>query len=163
MAPASPGFLIACGALRYAFTLSARLGARHRGGRHVRDRVDQVAFAWTADSATEDAACSAPKAGRPEAPPTARGGGARRASGRRDEGSAPSRARAVALDRLPPDDELWDVRAAARFLRRSVSWVYHKAEDGTLPVKRLGGWGLRFIPSELRAWVEAGDARRRRD
>jgi predicted DNA-binding transcriptional regulator AlpA len=52
------------------------------------------------------------------------------------------------------------VRAAARFLRRSVSWVYHKAEDGTLPVKRLGGWGLRFMPSELRAWVDAGDARR---
>jgi len=37
-----------------------------------------------------------------------------------------------------------------------VSWVYHRAEDGTLPVRRLGGWGLRFIPGELRAWVEAG-------
>jgi predicted DNA-binding transcriptional regulator AlpA len=35
-----------------------------------------------------------------------------------------------------------------------VSWVYHKAEDGTLPVKRLGGWGVRFIPAELRSWVE---------
>ena len=61
---------------------------------------------------------------------------------------------------LPPDDELWDVRAAARFLRRSVSWVYHRAEDGSLPVRRLGGWGLRFIPGELRAWVESGGARR---
>jgi predicted DNA-binding transcriptional regulator AlpA len=61
---------------------------------------------------------------------------------------------------LPPDDELWDVRAAARYLKRSVSWVYHKAEDGTLPVRRLGGWGLRFIPGELRAWVESGGARR---
>jgi len=60
---------------------------------------------------------------------------------------------------LPPDNELWDVRAAARFLKRSVSWVYHKAEDGTLPVRRLGGWGLRFIPGELRAWVESGGAR----
>jgi len=57
---------------------------------------------------------------------------------------------------LPPDDELWDVRAAARFLKRSVSWVYHRAEDGTLPVKRLAGWGLRFIPGELRAWVDSG-------
>ncbi len=57
---------------------------------------------------------------------------------------------------LPPDDELWDVHAAARFLKRSVSWVYHKAEDGTLPVRRLGGWGLRFIPGELRSWVESG-------
>jgi len=63
---------------------------------------------------------------------------------------------------LPPDDELWDVRAAARYLKRSVSWVYHKAEDGTLPVRRLGGWGLRFIPGELRAWVDTGGARRTR-
>lgn len=63
---------------------------------------------------------------------------------------------------LPPDDELWDVQAAARFLKRSVSWVYHRAEDGTLPVKRLAGWGVRFIPAELRAWVEDGGARRGR-
>jgi predicted DNA-binding transcriptional regulator AlpA len=63
---------------------------------------------------------------------------------------------------LPPDDELWDVHATARFLRRSVSWVYHRAEDGTLPVKRIGGWGLRFIPGEVRAWVEASGAPRRR-
>jgi predicted DNA-binding transcriptional regulator AlpA len=72
---------------------------------------------------------------------------------------------AAALPPLPPDDELWDVRAAARFLKRSVSWVYHRAEDGTLPVRRLGGWGLRFIPGELRAWVETGSvatARQRR-
>ncbi len=59
---------------------------------------------------------------------------------------------------LPPDSELWDVHAAARFLGRSVSWVYHKAEDGTLPARRLGGWGIRFIPAELRAWV-ASDGR----
>jgi len=64
-------------------------------------------------------------------------------------------------DQLPADNELWDVHAAARFLKRSVSWVYHKAEDGTLPVRRLGGWGIRFIPSELRAWVESGGAVRR--
>jgi predicted DNA-binding transcriptional regulator AlpA len=63
---------------------------------------------------------------------------------------------------LPPDNELWDVRAAAKFLKRSVSWVYHRAEDGTLPVRRLGGWGIRSIPGELRAWVESGGAERRR-
>jgi predicted DNA-binding transcriptional regulator AlpA len=63
---------------------------------------------------------------------------------------------------LPPDNELWDVHAAARFLKRSVSWVYHRAEDGTLPVKRLAGWGVRFIPSELRAWVHEGGGRRSR-
>jgi predicted DNA-binding transcriptional regulator AlpA len=60
------------------------------------------------------------------------------------------------------DDELWDVHAAAKFLRRSVSWVYHRVEDGTLPVKRLAGWGVRFIPSELRAWVQDGGGRRGR-
>jgi predicted DNA-binding transcriptional regulator AlpA len=43
-----------------------------------------------------------------------------------------------------------------------VSWVYHRSEDGTLPVKRIGGWGLRFIPAEVRAWVEASGAARRR-
>jgi predicted DNA-binding transcriptional regulator AlpA len=68
----------------------------------------------------------------------------------------------VAVAELPPDNELWDVRAAARFLKRSVSWIYHRAEDGTLPVKRLGGWGLRFVPGELRAWVETGGAAKRR-
>ena len=62
---------------------------------------------------------------------------------------------------LPPENELWDVHAAARFLKRSVSWIYHRVEDGTLPVKRLAGWGVRFIPSELRAWVETGGAVRR--
>lgn len=62
---------------------------------------------------------------------------------------------------LPPDNELWDVYAAARFLKRSASWVYHKAEDGTLPVKRIGSWGLRFMPGDLRAWVAAGAPRRR--
>lgn len=63
----------------------------------------------------------------------------------------------VSEPELPPDNELWDVHAAARFLKRSVSWVYHKAEDGTLPVRRLGGWGIRFVPAELRGWVVSGD------
>lgn len=97
---------------------------------------------------------------------------ARKASGKgtRGSGQAPGHAEGVERQErvgepvrpppLPPDNELWDVHAAARFLKRSVSWVYHKAEDGTLPVRRLGGWGLRFIPGELRAWVESGGARR---
>jgi predicted DNA-binding transcriptional regulator AlpA len=83
----------------------------------------------------------------------------------RAEDGAPRRrsTRAATADTpLPPDDELWDVQAAARFLKRSVSWVYHRAEDGTLPVKRLAGWGVRFIPAELRAWVQEGGARRSR-
>jgi hypothetical protein len=44
-----------------------------------------------------------------------------------------------------------------------VSWVYHRAEDGTLLVKRIGGWGLPFIRTELRAWVEAsGEPKRKK-
>ncbi len=62
---------------------------------------------------------------------------------------------------LPPDNELWDVHATARFLKRSVSWVHHRVEDGTLPVKHLAGWGVRFIPAEQRAWVQDGGGRRR--
>ncbi len=79
--------------------------------------------------------------------------------------AAPKRRRPAAKPnepQLPPDNELWGVQAAAKFLKRSVSWVYHRAEDGTLPVRRLGGWGIRFIPGELRAWVQSGAAGGRR-
>src|SRR5512137_124087 len=102
---------------------------------------DQVTFGW---------AGQAPE----KAPRRAARAPARVASQPASEAPAPSA--------LPPDDELWDVRAAARYLKRSVSWVYHRAEDGTLPVRRLGGWGLRFIPGELRAWVDSDGARRTR-
>lgn len=54
---------------------------------------------------------------------------------------------------LPPGNELWDVRAAARFLRMSMSWVYKRVEDGTLPVARLNGFSLRFDPAALREWA----------
>ena len=93
---------------------------------------------------------------RPGTPPTKVGGGARSAVGKtaheKDRAALPAPQAPAAL---PPDNELWDVHAAARFLKRSVSWVYHKAEDGTLPVRRLGGWGVRFVPADLRAWVES--------
>jgi predicted DNA-binding transcriptional regulator AlpA len=107
----------------------------------------QVSFGWTSDTA---------------APPEKREARHRKRTPARREPSsaaAPTRTAANTSEaQLPPDNALWDVRAAAKFLGRSVSWVYHKAEDGTLPVKRLGGWGLRFIPGELRAWVETGGA-----
>ncbi len=106
-------------------------------------RAEQVAFGWAGEGSEEQVATPASHA-------------------------APRERRARALTArpapapLPPDNELWDVHATARFLKRSVSWVYHRAEDGTLPVKRIGGWGVRFIPAELRAWVEAsGEAKRR--
>jgi predicted DNA-binding transcriptional regulator AlpA len=58
------------------------------------------------------------------------------------------------VDRSPPHENgLWDVRAAARFLRMSASWVYKRVEDGTLPVARLNGYSLRFEPAALREWA----------
>ena len=103
-------------------------------------RSDQVGFEWTEQGGGKKAPGAAPE---PQAAP----GGRKVARPRRKAEAPPA---------LPPDDELWDVHATARFLKRSLSWVYHRAEDGTLPVRRLGGWGLRFIPSEVRAWVESG-------
>jgi predicted DNA-binding transcriptional regulator AlpA len=117
-------------------------------------RTEQSSFGWTTEG---DASPATPadsgqdRSTRPKrnAPAPGRAAGARAA-----------RARAGDAE-LPPDNELWDVHAAAKFLKRSVSWVYHKAEDGTLPVRRLGGWGIRFIPRELRAWVEGAAVRER--
>jgi len=147
-------------------------------------RGEQVVFGWV-EEGTSDGERPAVTRG-PSTPRPLRG---RYARGEREMAAPPQRtaapsrastgsARAVPLPRqdakprartartlntaLPPDDELWDVQAAARFLKRSVSWVYHRVEDGTLPVKRLAGWGVRFIPSELRAWVQDGGARRGR-
>ncbi len=122
---------------------------------------EQGAFAWLASEPSARGGSSTGQ-GRPGAPPAPGGGGARgttrgRARRREPVRTMPSSAGAP----LPADNELWDVHVAARFLGRSVSWVYHKAEDGTLPVKRLGGWGLRFVPGELRAWVERGAPPRR--
>lgn len=110
-------------------------------------RGDQVGFEWAEQSGEKAPGAAPGPTAAPARPKVARPRG------------KPARA-PEAPPALPPDDELWDVHATARFLKRSVSWVYHRAEDGTLPVRRLGGWGLRFIPGELRAWVESGGARR---
>lgn len=131
-------------------------------------RGDQVTFEWAGQGGGETAAqaqAAAPGRAAQNQPPTA----APKAPGAPPGGPGAHRTSKVPVPPLtepagppaqpaplPPDDELWDVHAAARFLKRSVSWVYHRAENGTLPVRRLGGWGLRFIPGELRAWVESG-------
>jgi predicted DNA-binding transcriptional regulator AlpA len=112
-------------------------------------RTEQSSFGWTTE-----AEATSPASPADRAPARAVCKAKAPASGRVPRARA---ARATASEpELPPDNELWDVHAAAKFLKRSVSWVYHKAEDGTLPVRRLGGWGIRFIPSELRAWVMSG-------
>ncbi len=66
----------------------------------------------------------------------------------------------VLIEPLPPDNELWNIGAAARFLKLSKSWIYHHVEDGTLPCVRVHGWALRFVPAELRAWIEKNGSRR---
>jgi predicted DNA-binding transcriptional regulator AlpA len=48
---------------------------------------------------------------------------------------------------------LWDARDVAQYLNVSRSWVYHRAEAGLLPCRRIGGC-LRFVPSEIRSLVE---------
>lgn len=130
-------------------------------------RAEQQAFGW-AERVLEQSPAGSSARTVPEAP--TRPAATRCTRARRDRrasapGAVPSarspEVGAAALP-LPPDDELWDVHAAARYLKRSVSWVYHRAEDGSLPVRRIGGWGLRFIPAELRAWVATGGAPRRR-
>jgi hypothetical protein len=99
-------------------------------------RAEQSSFGWSNEA---DASAPASVDSGAERSPTAK----KAAASTRRQASAP-RPKASEAE-LPPDSELWDVHAAAKFLKRSVSWVYHKAEDGTLPVRRLGGWGIRFI------------------
>jgi predicted DNA-binding transcriptional regulator AlpA len=112
-------------------------------------RADQGSFGWTVEAPESSPELHAPSGRKAPTPPKAKASEIRRRL------PAPRTTIAKAGEaELPPDNELWDVHAAARFLKRSVSWVYHRAEDGTLPVRRIAGWGIRFIPRELRAWVE---------
>ena len=60
---------------------------------------------------------------------------------------------------LPSDNEMWEVGHVARFLKRSESWVYKKSAAGVLPVHRLDGWGLRYLPIEIRNW--AGETKKK--
>ena len=46
-------------------------------------------------------------------------------------------------------DRLWNVSDVARYLGVSKSWVYHRAEAGLLPYRRVGGL-LRFEPARIR-------------
>ena len=66
---------------------------------------------------------------------------------------SPSRKPPPVEDALPGDGEMWEVGHVARFLKRSESWVYKKSAAGILPVHRLDGWGLRYVPDEIRYWA----------
>jgi excisionase family DNA binding protein len=49
-------------------------------------------------------------------------------------------------------ESLWDANDVAAYVKASRSWVYMKAEDGTLPSLRIGGL-LRFEPGTVRAFA----------
>jgi predicted DNA-binding transcriptional regulator AlpA len=60
------------------------------------------------------------------------------------------------------EGRLWTVTDVAAFACLSTSKIYHLAEAGLLPCRRLGRRGLgkkpvlRFIPEEVKAWLDAG-------
>ena len=56
---------------------------------------------------------------------------------------------------------MWEVGHVARFLKRSESWVYKKTAAGVLPVHRLDGWGLRYVPLEIRNWADQPNKKHR--
>jgi excisionase family DNA binding protein len=59
---------------------------------------------------------------------------------------------AVARTTPSPLDGLWDANDVARYLKVSRSWVYHRAEAGQLPHRRIGGL-LRFDADAIRAFA----------
>jgi excisionase family DNA binding protein len=65
------------------------------------------------------------------------------------------RPRAAIPDRTPAPhrDGLWDANDVARYLKVSRSWVYHRAEAGHLPLRRIGGL-LRFDPASIMAFAQ---------
>ena len=54
----------------------------------------------------------------------------------------------------PPEEDLWNVRRAAQYLGLSSYWVYRAVERGEIPYRKIAS-SLRFVPAELRAWVDA--------
>ena len=52
-----------------------------------------------------------------------------------------------------PAEQLWTVREAADFLRLGRNAIYEMAKRGELPSVRIGS-RVRFIPSEVRAWLQ---------
>ncbi len=56
---------------------------------------------------------------------------------------------------------LWTVEECARYLQRSVRWMYIAVRrppdtSGSIPHTRLPGGAVRFIPEHIRAWVADG-------
>jgi excisionase family DNA binding protein len=76
-----------------------------------------------------------------------------------DDDNAPTRKFVITTNRpvvartIPPErDGLWDANDVAQYLKVSRSWVYHRAEAGQLPHRRVGGL-LRFDAAAIRAFA----------
>ncbi len=55
------------------------------------------------------------------------------------------------------NEQLWDAKDVADFLKVSRSWVYQKAEAGLLPYLKVGAL-LRFDPTAVKAWARGESA-----
>lgn len=51
-----------------------------------------------------------------------------------------------------PAEDLWDARDVARHLKVSVSWVRQRVSANQIPFVRIGGWMVRFRPTDIRAF-----------
>jgi excisionase family DNA binding protein len=60
--------------------------------------------------------------------------------------------RSVERAPIPGFERLWDASDVAHYLKVSRSWVYHQAEAGALPHRRVGAL-LRFDPATIRAFA----------
>lgn len=57
------------------------------------------------------------------------------------------------VDVMADLEPLWTVAEVMTYLKRGRTWVYDQVAKGSMPHLRLGADGLRFVPSEVRAWA----------
>lgn len=59
-----------------------------------------------------------------------------------------------AMSQVEPNfEQLWRADQVAAYLQITKSAVYKLAARGELPCRRFGGQTIRFVPAEIRAWV----------
>ena len=67
---------------------------------------------------------------------------------------SPSMPNAQLTAAVLPEDRLWTVRDAARYLTSSESFVYKAVQAGRLPCLRIGAM-VRLLPEQVRAFATA--------
>lgn len=78
------------------------------------------------------------------------------------ETTARLQALAGAAPERPQVEPLWTVAEVRAYLRVGRNQVYELARSGELPARWIGSNRVRFIPAEVRAWVENGGSNRKR-